>query len=102
MFLHLGQDTLVNIADVVGVFDLDTASLEKRTREFLARAEKAGQVVNVSTELPKSFVVVSPAAEPGRAGWQDKGRLFISQISAPTLKKRLDNQAGRNAPLQGL
>ncbi|MDL2219485.1 DUF370 domain-containing protein [Ruminococcaceae bacterium OttesenSCG-928-O06] len=88
MYLHLGQETLVNTSEVVGLFDLDTTTIAKSTREGLAAAEKAGQVVNVSTELPKSFVVVSPVR---RRAAQPKARqvLYISQLSAPTLKKRL-------------
>ena len=57
---------------------LDTASLSRHTRDYLAAAEKAGRVVTVTGELPKSFIVTtgeSPA-------------VYISQISAGTLKKR--------------
>ena len=57
---------------------MDTASLSRHTRDYLAAAEKAGRVVTVTGELPKSFIVTtgeSPA-------------VYISQISAGTLKKR--------------
>ena len=40
MYLHLGQDYIVRTQDVVGIFDIDTTSTGKRTREFLARAEE--------------------------------------------------------------
>ena len=50
------------------------------TREYLAQAEKKGRVVNVSMELPKSFVVCS---------CPDGGvKVYISQISSGTLLKR--------------
>ena len=78
MYLHLGQDTILRTKEILGIFDLDTATLSKHTRDFLARAEKEGRVVNVTGELPKSFIVTtgeSPA-------------VYISQISAGTLKKR--------------
>ena len=88
MYLHLGKDTLVNTRDVVGLFDLDTTSLSKKTRKFLAAAEKAGKVVNVSTELPKSVVLARD------------GRLYISQLSTATLKKRLE--AGRRDNMAAL
>lgn len=79
MFLHLGQDTLVRTQDVIGFFDLDATSVSKRTREYLATAEKAGRVVNVSSELPKSFCVTASGGEE---------RVFISQLAPSTLKKR--------------
>ncbi|NLW79811.1 MAG: DUF370 domain-containing protein [Ruminococcaceae bacterium] len=84
MYLHLGQDTLVHTEEILGLFDLDTATLGKKTREFLATAENSGRVVNVSTELPKSFVV---------AGRPKESRVYISQISTATLKKRLEASA---------
>ena len=57
MYLHLGQNTVVRTASVVGIFDIENTSTSRLTRSYLSQAEKSGQVVNVSTELPKSFVV---------------------------------------------
>lgn len=86
MYLHLGQEVVVHSEQILGIFDLDTASLSRHTREYLARAEKEGRVVNVSMELPKSFIVTGG----------DHTRVYISQISAATLLKRsglaLDSQ----------
>lgn len=80
MYLHLGQDTVVKLSEVVAIFDLENASIAKATKRYLALAQKQGLVVNVSTELPKSFVVCV----------DEKGRttVYISQISSATLKKR--------------
>lgn len=64
MYLHLGQETTVCTAEIIGIFDMDTSSVSVKTREYLAAAQKAGQVVNVSAELPKSFVVQSSRQKP--------------------------------------
>ena len=80
MYLHLGQDTVVLLRDVVGIFDMETATISKHSRQFLADAEKGGRVQTVSTELPKSFVVCM--AEDGTEN------VYISQISSSTLLKR--------------
>ena len=80
MYLHLGQDTVVKLSEVVAIFDLENASVAKATKRYLALAQKQGLVVNVSTELPKSFVVC--VDEKG------KNTVYISQISSATLKKR--------------
>ncbi|MFV0413663.1 MAG: extracellular matrix regulator RemB [Oscillospiraceae bacterium] len=80
MYLHLGQETMVKTRDIVGIFDLDTSSLSKKTREYLALAQKEGRVVNISTELPKSFIVTANGA----------GSIYISQLSAATLKGRAE------------
>ena len=57
MYLHLGQDKVVSMDEIVGIFDLDTSTVSKTTRDYLAKAEKDGCVTNVCTDLPKSFIV---------------------------------------------
>ena len=79
MYLHLGQDTAVRVENIVGIFDMDTSTVSKRTREFLTRAEKEKRVKNVSWELPKSFII---CRENG------KDIIYISPISSQTLIKR--------------
>ena len=79
MYLHLGQDLVVRASQVVAIFDLENATIAKTTRVFLARAEKAGQVVNVTIDLPKSFVLCE---EGGQV------RVYITQVSSSTLRKR--------------
>ena len=96
LFLHVGQDVLVDRRDIVGIFDLDTTTVSKISRDYLTGAEKKGEAVTVSGELPKSFVVVQkerfgPAGnrkkEPRSAGRQ---KIYISQLSTATLLKRAD------------
>ena len=79
MYIHLGSGTVVRDRSIVGIFDIDYCSVSKRTREFLAKAQKGAQVVNVTGELPKSFVLCE---ENG------KTTLYISGISTATLTKR--------------
>ncbi len=79
MYLHLGQETVVRTDDIIGIFDLENTSISKITKEFLAKAEQAGRVVNVSYELPKSFVICT---------CKRKTAVYITQISSATLRKR--------------
>lgn len=79
MYLFLGQDTVVPMREIVGIFDMDNTTIARSTRDFLSEAEKRGQVITVSTELPKSFVVCQ--SENGMT-------VYISQISCATLLKR--------------
>lgn len=79
MYLHLGQDVVIQTKNVVGIFDLEKASLSPKTKDFLARATKWDHVVTVSYEMPKTFIVT---VEEGQT------RVYISQISSSTLKKR--------------
>ena len=79
MYLHLGQDTAVRVENIIGIFDMDTSTVSKRTRDFLTQAEKEKRVKNVSFELPKSFII---CRENG------KDIIYISPISSQTLIKR--------------
>ncbi|MBQ3554552.1 MAG: DUF370 domain-containing protein [Clostridia bacterium] len=82
MFLHLGGDTVVNLKDVIAIMDLDVTSTAKITREFLAVAEEEGFIVNVSEDLPKSYVLTEI---------DHKSKIFVSPISSATLLKRAKN-----------
>ena len=48
--------------DVVGVFDLDTATVSSVTRSFLANAEKRREVEGIHS-LPKSFILAETCGE---------------------------------------
>lgn len=80
MYLHLGQNTVITLNEIVGIFDLDNTTVSKKTREYLSAAEKNGNINVVSMELPKSFIVCSSPEE--------KNRVYLSQISTGTLLKR--------------
>jgi hypothetical protein len=79
MYLHLGQNTVVRLRDIIGIFDLETSTISQTTREMLAAAQKSGRVINVSMEMPKSFVL---------CGGGKKTTVYITQISSSTLLKR--------------
>ena len=80
MYLHLGQDTVIKLNDVIGIFDIETSTISKATRNYLAAAQKEGRVVNVSMEMPKSYVICCDKKK--------KLTVYITQISTSTLLKR--------------
>lgn len=84
MFLHLGQDTIITTDEIIGIFDLDTSTVMKSTRDFLSMMSKAKKVVNVSYELPKSFVLTYNEKTKEKT-------MYISPISSMTLLKRIEN-----------
>lgn len=81
MYLHLGGDRLIKTKDIIGIFDMDTSTVQKNTRNYLKKAEKAGEVITVSYDLPKSFVVVNKKKSKEKT-------IYITQISSTTLNKR--------------
>ena len=79
MYINIGNDMSVRDKSIIGIFDMDNTSTSRRTREFLSRAEKEGQVVPCD-DLPKAFVLT---AEYGM------DRIFLTSLSATTLEKRM-------------
>lgn len=75
MYLHIGDETVVNSKKVIGIFDMDTSTVNKATRDYLEKAEKENKIFYVNLELPKSFVVT-----------EDK--IYVSPLNTSTLLKR--------------
>lgn len=82
MYLHLGKNVVVRKSDIVAVCDLDNSSHSHITRAYLTAAEKSGRVVNVSDDLPKSFVICT--------GEDGAETVYLSQLASATLNKRMD------------
>lgn len=79
MYIYLGQDVVVKKKNIIGIFDLDNTTTSHITRDFLARAEKRGQIVDISGNLPKVFTVCES---------KGKSSVYLSQLSSATLQKR--------------
>ena len=56
MYLHLGQNTIVHESEILGIFDLDITSQSYRTRQYLNRAERNGEVAGYAFCVRKQFV----------------------------------------------
>ena len=82
MHLHLGQSVVVPFRDVIGIFDLDNTTSSHRTRAFLSRAEREGELVDISMDVPKSFVLCR--SELGTM-------VYLSQLSPATLLRRAES-----------
>ncbi len=79
-YLHLGKDTSIEIQNIVGIFDLDTSTVSKHTRNFLSKSEKENRIVNVSYELPKSYILYDFSGEYS---------IYLSPLNTATLIKRM-------------
>lgn len=80
MYLHLGADKSVRNDRILGIFDMDTATVSPVTRAFLARSQREGRVDAAleANGIPKSFVV------------SDGARVCLSQYSPNALRGRID------------
>ena len=82
MYLHLGHKTIISTDEIIGIFDLDTATVSKRTRDFLSKNEKQNNIVNVSYEIPLSFIVCEDK--------EKNTKIYFSPVSSLTLNKRTE------------
>ena len=80
MYLHVGGDYLIRKDKIIGIFDIENTSISKHTRDFFKKSENDKNVINVSYELPRSFIL------------DDEERVYISPISPQTLLKRMSQK----------
>ena len=80
-YLQLEKGESIDKNEIIGIFDMETASLSTDTKNFFRRKEEEKGVVSLSNDLPKSFIVCE-----GEYG----DRMYISGISTESVKKRID------------
>ena len=76
VYIHLGENTVVSDGEIIGIFDIETTTVSKITRDYLSKNEKKKNIYYVSADFPHSFVVCE-----GR-------RIYVSHLSTATIAKR--------------
>ena len=75
MYLHIGNDYVLNSEDIIGIFDIDICTIEKRMRDFLSLYQREGNIVETAEDLPQSFIVTNE-------------KIYISGLSTGILQQR--------------
>ncbi len=83
MFLHIGEEVIVFLKDILAIMDIERTTTSNNTREFLKSCEEKGNVVTVGSDIPKSFIVTVK---------NGKQTVYLSPISTTTLRKRILKQ----------
>lgn len=81
MYVSLGAGRFADRNEIIGIFDLDVTSQSHITRKYLNAAEKSGNVINASEDIPKSFTVMKD------------GSVYISQPATATLIRRIEEES---------
>ena len=79
MILHLGDNAVVSMKDIIAIFDMETVGQTSVNQEFIKMAMEDGLARRISQDPPKSFIL----AEVNK-----KVVLYLSPISSATLLKR--------------
>jgi hypothetical protein len=75
MYLHLGDDVLTKLEDVIMIINSEDSAGVSTNADFLANVAAKGMVKNIDQENNKAIVITDH-------------RIFMSPISVATLKKR--------------
>jgi len=81
MYLHIGNKKSVRRREVIGIFDLDTATVTDTGKSFLTHAERAGKTEYADDDLPRSFVISTE---------KNDTRVRLSRLSSVALAERFD------------
>ena len=83
MYLHIGNGESIKKKNIIGIFDLDTATVSKITKKFISEKEKEGKVEYTDFDLPRAFVLCDT---------DKKEKIKLSRISSIGLKQRIDGE----------
>ena len=90
MYLHIGNKKSVKDDKIIGIFDLDTATVSNISKDFINRKQKLGLVEYDNADLPRSFVLY---VEDGES------KVKLSRISTVGLKLRADEGYDTNTEI---
>ena len=83
MYLHIGNGKSIKTDSVIGIFDLDTATVSKITKKYISSKEKEGKVEYTDYDLPRAFILSSDS---------DGEAVKLSRISSVGLRQRIENE----------
>ncbi len=80
MYIHAGNDRVIRTRDIIGIFDMDTATVSAETKKFLSEAQSGGRIILTTYDLPKSFILTGD------------DMVTLTQLSVSTVKGRIDGR----------
>ena len=84
MYIHIGNDVILRKKKILGIFDMDNATVSPITRGFLSHKQKELLVSSASPyDIPKSFIVYLENGE---------SRVYFSPLSQASLMGRMRNE----------
>ncbi len=81
MFLHIGNGVSIRKKDIVGIFDLDTSTVSRITKDFINKNNS--KITYTDSDLPRAFILTESGGESG---------IRLSRISTLGLKQRADSE----------
>lgn len=82
-FLQLEKGESIDKNEIIGIFDIDMASISPNTKEIFRRKEEEKGVISLCNDLPKSFLLCDN---------EFTDRIYITGLSTESIKKRMDSE----------
>ena len=79
MYIHLGNKKNIREKDIIGIFDMDKATMSKVTQKFLNKKEKENNLIMTVDEIPKSLILTD-------------NKVYMSQLSPNAIYGRLTDK----------
>lgn len=80
MYLHIGNGESVRTEDIIGIFDLDTATVSAISKKYVSEMERAGLLEYSDSDLPRAFILCRK---------DGKERVILTRISSVGLIQRI-------------
>ena len=81
MYLHAGNGRTIRRRDIIGIFDMDNATVSSITRKMLGDMQKQGRVESAAIELPKAIILYREAGGT---------KFCLSPLSSSALRGRCE------------
>ena len=100
MYINTGNGKNIRSRRVIGIFDMDTATVCVATRNLLSRMQKQGSVQDTDGDIPKSFIL----ADKGTFKKKEKNKkkeseIILCKFSSGVLFGRIDNEQSLTAQI---
>lgn len=85
MYLHIGHGKSLHTDRIIGMFDLDTATVSSLTKSFISGEERKKNVEYDDSDLPRSFLLYENKKK--------EYKIKLSRISTLSLLQRVENKS---------
>lgn len=83
-YINIGGTSILPKADIIGIFDLDTANTKKDTKRYLSSMEQVKRLELIGNDIPKSFVITTQ---------NSKEKVYMTTLSCSSLYGRWKRQS---------
>ena len=84
MYLHIGNGITIKKKTIIGIFDLDSATISSVTKKYINKNEKEGNILYGDYDLPRAFILHDNTNGEGY-------KIKLSRISSQGLKIRAES-----------